>query len=218
VTPPFVLENVARILAESKRSGAEADGIPVGSLGLRLVPVTPVHLGDDRFVERLARWRAAHMDIYPTQFRVTTEGTRAWLRDRIIGAEGRIMFVVTAGADPGDALAHMGFDHALEAERTAALSNVVRGDDLPRGGIQAGLEALFRWGHERLGLERLWATPFSDNTRSVQMLERAGFAGEETIPLRRLRLEDERVEYRPIPPGDDTPPDRVHLLMWRRLP
>jgi RimJ/RimL family protein N-acetyltransferase len=217
VTSPRPLDTAYRVLAEHKRAGAETETIDIGTHGLRLVPVTPVHLADERLIERLAQWRALHMAVYPTQFRVTTEGTRAWLRDRVLGARDRIMFLVV-GDDPGDALAHLGFDHAADGpERTVALSNVVRGERLPRGSIHAALLRLLAWGHDSAGFASVWATPFSDNVRSVRMLRRAGLVCERTIPLRRCELGGARVEYRPREPGDDAPPDRVHLLMRRRL-
>ena len=137
--------------------------------------------------------------------------------DRIVGAQDRIMFLIVAGDDAGDALGHLGFDRALETERVVALSNVVKGEGLPSGGIHAALGALLDWGAERVGFASVWATPFSDNVRAVHMLRRAGFVFEQTIPLRARSLAGGRVEYGPVQPGDSASPDRTHLLMRRSL-
>jgi hypothetical protein len=70
----------------------------------------------------LAACRAANAFAHPTRFAVTSVGTAAWLRGRVLAVPDRIMFLVH---DPhGRAVGHAGFADAsngmLKARQRAA--------------------------------------------------------------------------------------------------
>src|SRR4051794_30228292 len=88
----------------------QGEGWVFTAAGLRVRSVTARDLADDDLLDRLGHWRAEHMASYPTQFTVTRERTRTWMRDVILGNPGRLMLLVI-DAD-GLVVGHLGFDKA----------------------------------------------------------------------------------------------------------
>ena len=186
---------------------------------LRLVPVREEDVGDDALIALLSAWRARYMEVYPTQFRVTDERTRAWLRDVVVGDPARLMFVIRDGDDRP--VGHVGLDRIDLARRCAVTSNFMAGDrDVlgPRG-VGTAAHAMLVWARAELGLEQISSYPFADNVPSVRMLRRIGGVEVGRVPLRR-HAHGERVEFRPVAPGDDAPADRwwIHLVHPAVLP
>lgn len=184
--------------------------------GGRLLPVGRGHLADRDLIATLARWRTVNMQVYPTQFTVTIDGTEAWLRDRVLGVPDRVMFLVLA-AD-GRRLGHCGFAEAFERGRLK-LDNLVRGEPGgPAGVMAAAVSALLRWAQVNLGADTIYAPAATDNERVIRFLLRLGFRDEgELIPLRKV-VNGDRVEFVPRAPGDDRPPDRYQNRLVYRMP
>jgi RimJ/RimL family protein N-acetyltransferase len=209
---------VRAVLRGCKEARPGTHAIPSGHPGLALVPVTWGHAEDDALIATLAAWRAREMAVYPTQFTVTDAGTRAWLRDIVLGGAGRLMFLVVDEDDPaGPPAGHLGLDTLLDGSAAGQVSNVLVGDRgrMPRGAMEAAARSMLAWARDALGIEAEWATPFGTNRRAIRLFERLGFACEGTIPLRR-HAEGDRVAFRPVAPGDTAPPDRTWLLYVRR--
>jgi perosamine synthetase len=66
--------------------------LPLGDGSGWLVPVCELHADDAGLIELLGQWRARFMDVFPTQFTVTFEGTRSWLREQVLDAPDRVCF------------------------------------------------------------------------------------------------------------------------------
>lgn len=204
---------IARKIAALKHT--EGDPWILSVAGLRLRPVTQRDIEDDVLVEDLGRWRAAYMSSYPTQFTVTPERTRAWLRDVIVGNPGRLMLLVVDS--DGVAVGHLGFDRADVGGGGLQLSNVVVGyrDRMGEGTMDLCLAAMLDWARETLRPNDVWAPVFPDNVRPIRMMRKVGFVDGERRPLR-LHVTGDRHEYLPREPGDDAPPDQWH--MWVHWP
>jgi aryl-alcohol dehydrogenase-like predicted oxidoreductase len=182
--------------------------------GLRMRSVTARDVADDTLVERLGAWRAQHMASYPTQFTVTADGTRAWLRDVILGNPGRLMLLVVD--TDGLVVGHLGFDCADIGEGGLRLSNVVVGERsrMPYGTMRACLAGMLDWARQALEPNRVWAPVFTDNLRPIRMMRSVGFVDGIRTPTR-LHVTGDRREYLPRAPGDDAPPDQWHMwVQW----
>ena len=116
------------------------------------------------------------MPVFPTQFRVTLEGTRTWLRDVIVESRDRVMWLVHGEAG-GHPIGHVSLGHIRPGVRTATLLNVMSGDPaaVGRHGLTACTKAVVAWAQSHLGVDTMLATPFAENQGARNMLRRAGF-------------------------------------------
>lgn len=188
-----------------KHTGAPAIAIAGGSL----VPVCPAHADDERLVASLARWRESNALAYPTRFPVTLTGTATWLRERVIAAPDRIMFLVhDAAARP---IGHAGF--ALADDTSLKLDNVMRGEPGAPGIMTTAVTSLLGWADRTLKPAAVRLPVFAHNDRAIRFYRRIGFRDAGVAPLRRLDRGD-RVEYVPLVDGAG-PADAHHLIMVR---
>ncbi|HVS35496.1 MAG TPA: GNAT family protein [Gemmataceae bacterium] len=208
------LETVRTTLAFFKQAARPEElrerFIPIaGPEGAVLAPLCEMHAGDPTIIAALARWREENAWVYPTQFRITLEGTADWLRRLILDAPDRILFLIQ-DAD-GTPIGHVGFAHALQQAGEIKLENAVRGDPGRLPGIMTpAVRTALEWAQRTLGVRRFNGPVFSDNMRIRHFLAGLGFREVGLIPLRRHE-EGDRVFYRHVGPDDRLPPDRFHI-------
>lgn len=138
-----------------------------------LVPLCALHLEDDRIVELLARWREANEAAYATQFHVTIEGTRRWLRDAVLGSPDRILFLVVDSS--GREIGHLGFTHCLNDRRRMELDNVGRGEQAAPGLMGSALDTLCAWATRAFEPAEIYLRVLEDNDRARRFYRRHGW-------------------------------------------
>lgn len=149
-----------------------------------LVPVCELHADDEALIAQFAAWREQSTHAFPTQFPVTLDGTRSWLRSRLLDVEDRLLFLIVDRH--GRPVGHLGFASAINDERTLEVDNVVRGVDGAEPGIMsASSRALLDWAEANLAPAEIFLRVFADNDRAIGFYERLGFRRDRTIPLRR---------------------------------
>jgi polyisoprenyl-phosphate glycosyltransferase len=164
-----------------------------------LVPVCKLHADDEILIEKLAAWRAENSFAYPTQFKVTTEGTKKWLRERVLDTEDRILFLVVD--QKGYVVGHIGLANALNDNEDIEVDNVLRGEkNLQFGIMTLAMHALIQWVIDVIQPKRIFLRVFSDNTRAISFYHRIGFADEFLQPLTLVQSQDS-VSYLPAPEG-----------------
>jgi len=176
-----------------------------------LVPVADLHADDERLIEKLAGWRKENYFAYPTQFPVTLEGTRSWLRSRLLEVEDRILFLVLD--QHGIEVGHLGFNDALSDSGLMEVDNVVRGVKPGNSGIMgAALNTLLKWAREVIGCRGFFLRVFEDNSHATAFYRRLGFVDDLRIPLRK-KTEGQTTSFVPLAGGDTAPPDKTFLRM-----
>jgi perosamine synthetase len=203
-------ERVRRSFAALKSIDEERElgraALPLAEAAGSLVPVCRLHLRDRELIELLGAWRVRNMDVYPTQFPVSFEGTEGWLRERLLAVPDRILFLI---CEPGGRpIGHGGIDEALADPASARLDNVMRGvDDAPPGIMRNAVAALIEWTWATIAPEAIWAKVFSDNEPVIRLLHGLGFEDQGLSPLRRVQSGD-RITFEPAADGAA---DRHHL-------
>jgi RimJ/RimL family protein N-acetyltransferase len=211
----LVVRSFAALKSSAGQAVAQERAIPIeGGMGT-LVPVGYEHVGDDRLIATLARWREANMHVYPTQFPVTHSGTAEWLTERVLAVSDRVLFlVVEPGGRP---LGHGGFAEGARGDRSLKLDNVMRGEAIGPPGIMTGaVGALLRWADATLASEVITAPAFADNHRIIRLLCGLGFRDEgDLIPLQKV-VSGDRIDYVPHDSASGRPPDRYqNRLIYR---
>jgi perosamine synthetase len=174
-----------------------------------LIPVAQVHLRDDPLLQRLTDWRNRFVHVYPSQFVATLESTRAWLKDRLLAVEDRMLFLVVDRQ--GALVGHMGFNSCFNDEARMELDNIVRGVDGVEKGIMANaLLSLTEWARKTINVEGFFLRVFADNTKAIDFYRNLGFAVDQTIPLTKVQ-EEGFVSYVTCDNGEQ--PDASFLRM-----
>lgn len=153
-------------------------------LAIILRPIQKKDIEDEKIVKALASWRKKYSRWFPSQFKVTTSGTKRWLENLVVNNPNRILFLIEDNR--GKIYGHLGFYRYNKEDNWCELDNVVRGiTDLP-GLMTKSVEALTKWGFENLGISKLYLTVFADNKHAIDLYKRCGFVEFENIPLQRI--------------------------------
>lgn len=157
--------------------------VPFGTRKLCITPVTYDHLKSERYITMLARWRDDNKQWFPTQFTVTFEGTRYWLKEKVLDDKDRILFFVHFKGD--DPFAHAGFDRWQENSRAWSIDNVLRGNTPKgsKGAMSVALKAIMEWAYSELHVDRLSLMVFDDNNRAKKLYSGVGFTIIKKEPL-----------------------------------
>src|SRR5262249_24949347 len=140
---------------------------------------------DAESVARLARWREAAADGFPSQFPVTVAGTQRWLLSGVLQVPDRLLFWVRT--NDGRPVGHVGLYHYDSAGRTIEIDNIVRGELALAPGIMYGsVRQLVSWTFETRSMSALFLRVFSDNARAIRLYERCGFHETMRMPLKRV--------------------------------
>jgi RimJ/RimL family protein N-acetyltransferase len=148
-------------------------------------------LDEPGLIDDLTRWRNQSMPFFLTQFSATEERTRQWLETISLPAADRILFVI---CDPaGNRFGNFGLCNIRPG--SAEFDNVIRGrpSDTRSLMFHCGM-AMLEWIFSGLGAETAELHVFSHNEKAIGLYKRLGFAGAESLPLRRTE-EDGAVKY-----------------------
>jgi len=188
-----------------------ASSLPLGPSGGLLLPICRLHADDEILIKDLAAWRQAAAAAYPTRFPVTIDGTRAWLIDKLLAVEDRILFLILDRH--GNRVGHLGFANCLNDLCAMEIDNVVRGNSAGSHGIMAeAMRAIARWAHTNFWPEEIFLRVLSDNSHAIAFYERLNYKLVDTLPLRRHQA-GEVVSFKTPEAGDNAPPDASFLRM-----
>jgi perosamine synthetase len=176
-----VASNFSFLKAAADSRSAWLRAIQVGDDGF-LLPVCEMHLTDEDLLRKLTEWRNANVKVYPTQFNATVESTRAWMKDRLLGVEDRMLFLVVSKV--GDVLGHIGFNACINPEHLFEIDNVVRGESSGHKGMfSAAMKALIEWARKTVPVDGFFLRVMDDNPHAIAFYKRNDFQESGRIPL-----------------------------------
>lgn len=155
-----------------------------GKNRLILRPVGSKDLKNRVLIACLADWRRKYSMWFPGQFKVTLNGTRAWLDKLVVGNPDRILFVIVD--EKGKVYGHLGFYRYDSRNKSCELDNVVRGSNDFPGMMTMACKQLTIWGFDNLSIKKLYLTVFADNERAITLYKRCGFKEMKKIPLKKV--------------------------------
>lgn len=151
---------------------------------LKMYVATAKLLENSGVISSLAVWRQKSNFWFPSQFKVTLEGTKKWALDQLLKKKDRILFFlqVEGGKKP---FGHIGLYRFDYEKKSCEIDNVIRGEnsESSKGGMTTGLQILIDWTFKYLGIDFLYLRVFSDNSRAIKLYKRLGFSEVNRVPL-----------------------------------
>lgn len=188
---------------------------PIGDTAILRV-ITETDVCDKSLIKALAEWRKRYERWFPSQFKVTEEGTKKWLKNLVISVPDRILFMVETHS--GEMVGHLGLNRFNFKTMTCEIDNVVRGNDKLLPGIMTkALEKIIEWSFSELKVKTLYLRTFSDNERAVRFYKRAGFNELKKIPLKRV-IKDKEISWVEMPKASKSPVNRYYVQMYLKRP
>ena len=180
------IEKILRILKHSKKTSVPSKMEAILSNGkkLEIYVITKNLLDGDLVIKLLAEWRDKANIWFPSQFKVTFEGTKKWAHEQLINKKDRILFFLQVEGEK-EPFGHIGLYRFDYGKKSCEIDNVIRGEnsERSRGGMTTGLQILIDWTFKYLSIDNLYLKVFSDNTRAIKLYERLGFSEVNRVPL-----------------------------------
>ena len=177
-----------------------------------LRPVMTREVADNsEIVSFIAKWREHYKENFLTQFKVTDDGTKNWLKNQIIRRDDKILFLVET--IDGKLLGHEGVIFFENNDSSCELDNLVKSADCKIPGIMTYAEkSLIKWLFGCLGMEKITLRVFSDNLKTQALHHRCGFLKTGEIGLKK-EIGKELVRYVEMTETDKQTADRVLFKM-----
>lgn len=149
--------------------------------------------------------RNRHRTCFLTEFEATPERTQAWLATAVVDSPERALFRIDL---PGGRLVgHVG---AIFRGEALEYDNFILDDDIGIKGFAVQLAQQFLvWIARTSGLNAIFGNVRSSNAHARDFHARTGFSEAETIPLKRIVLDNGDVVFRELNIGGD--PD-LHII------
>lgn len=150
---------------------------------LRVISVSSLKNSDE--IKNLARWRRKNNFWFPTQFKVTEEGTKRWVENQLIKIKDRLLFMIEA--PDGVSVGHMGLYRFDFSSCSCEIDNVVRGEKHLPGIMTPALRTLISWSFNILGVKTLYLKTYFDNKRAIALYKRCKFKEFKKIPMKKIK-------------------------------
>lgn len=153
-----------------------------------LIPITKKNLIDSddnkKIIKLLAKWREQNSRWFDV-FKVTEEGTKKWLKEKVVGCDDRILFLIKTLDD--SIVGHIGFFRFNSEDNSCELDNVMRGEKSQVHGLMTCVtKTLLNWAFDELNLKIITLRTFSENERAIALYEKCGFKKVKDIPLEKI--------------------------------
>lgn len=175
---------------------------------IKLRVISRKDLANKKLISNFSAWRERESHWFSQNFKVTHVRTKKWLDKLVVNNSDRVLFAIENGKCYG----HLGFFRYRKNDNSCELDNVVRGvSDIP-GLMTDCVRILVTWGFENLGIDKMFLTTFTDNTRALNLYKRCGFKTIGKIPLKKIRKNNE-IHWIKIPRSEMQNAKRFYVRM-----
>ena len=158
-----------------------------GEIIAHLRPITKSTYHNKGEIKLLAKWRDENFFAYPSQFKVTYEGTQRWVQKAVLENETRILFFIDPLGKASKPFGHIGLATFNFRNNSCEIDNVVRGDKKALKGIMTyALSALVTWVRCTLQPSHIFLRVLSDNDHAINFYKRNNFKEVQRIPLEKI--------------------------------
>jgi dTDP-4-amino-4,6-dideoxygalactose transaminase/RimJ/RimL family protein N-acetyltransferase len=208
---------VDQILIEKNKSSEEELMLPFKTeegKNAKLLFMTYETLQKSSDIEMLANWRQKNSSWFPSQFKITLEGTRTWLEKGVLDIKDRCLFWVIDST--GKKIGHIGLFRLSLDSRRIEIDNILRGEETEdKGLMRTAISKLLEWQRQDLKIPDSYLRVFSDNTRAIRLYECLGYKEIQRIPLKRIESPD-KIEWKENFADPYVECDRYFITMFQK--
>lgn len=168
-----------------------------GNVNYYLTLISERHISDIPLIKLLALWRKKHEQLFLAIFPITLEGTKQWLRERVINEPDRILFMIEV---KNQYIGHIGLYRFNFQNMSYEIDNNVRGVDRYPGIMGNALRHMMRWAKIEFGVNTFNVQTTSNNKKALRLYQRLGFVEAKRIPMIRI-VKSDRIEWQNAPGG-----------------
>lgn len=196
-------ENALKIIKEIKNEKFNQflpQKIPIydksGFLIAFLKPVTKSSVNNSKEIKLLAKWRDENSFAFPSQFKVTFEGTKKWL-EGLIKEPTRILFFIETSYKIPNLIGHLGLFTFNFRENSCEIDNVVRGEKKILKGIMSyALQTLILWTKCILNPNKIYLKVISDNKHAIDFYLKNNFKKVGILPIEKSKQKYLKMIYK----------------------
>ena len=155
----------------------------LGEIILKLVDTS------DETVSLLYNLRKKYRKMFATDFEMTEDKTRNWIKNLILGNSGRILFMIYFDNKKIGCIGNGGYD---EKNNSSRLDNMMKDPLCNLSGAMTIVEKVYlKWMFDDLKLSKITGFLFSDNSRMIKIHKKCGWITVDVVPIKKIFTEEE---------------------------
>ena len=150
----------------------------LGEIILKLVDTS------DETVNLLYNLRKKYRKMFATDFEMTEEKTRSWIKKLILGNPERILFIIYFDNKKIGCIGNGGYDKKNNSSR---LDNMMKDPLCNLPGAMTIVEKVYlKWMFDDLKLSKITGFLFSDNSRMMKIHKKCGWITIDVVPIKKI--------------------------------
>ena len=155
----------------------------LGEIILKLVDTS------DETVSLLYNLRKKYRKMFATDFEMTEDKTRNWIKNLILENSGRILFMIYFDNKKIGCIGNGGYD---EKNNSSRLDNMMKDPLCNLPGAMTIVEKVYlKWMFDDLKLSKITGFLFSDNSRMLNIHKKCGWITVDVVPIKKIFTEEE---------------------------
>ena len=143
----------------------------------------------DETVNLLYNLRKKYRKMFATDFEMTEDKTRNWIKNLILGNTGRILFMIYFDNKKIGCIGNGGYD---EKNNSSRLDNMMKDPLCNLSGAMTIVEKVYlKWMFDDLKLSKITGFLFSDNSRMINIHKKCGWITVDVVPIKKIFTEEE---------------------------
>ena len=143
----------------------------------------------DETVSLLYNLRKKYRKMFATDFEMTEDKTRNWIKNLILGNSGRILFMIYFDNKKIGCIGNGGYD---EKNNSSRLDNMMKDPLCNLPGAMITVEKVYlKWMFDDLKLSKITGFLFSDNSRMINIHKKCGWITVDVVPIKKIFTEEE---------------------------
>ena len=142
----------------------------------------------DETVSLLYNLRKKYRKMFATDFEMTEDKTRNWIKNLILGNPERILFIIYFDNKKIGCIGNGGYDKKNNSSR---LDNMMKDPLCNLPGAMTIVEKVYlKWMFDDLKLSKITGFLFSDNNRMINIHEKCGWITTDVVPIKKISTGD----------------------------